>query len=69
MEISSARPQSKQSSDIKRPFMEIKAQNEPIRMQLYDQFLKMTPAKQQRLISAYDIKEGKLILSHFKSIV
>jgi len=32
MEISSARPQSKQSSDIKRPFMEIKAQNEPIRM-------------------------------------
>lgn len=69
MEISSARPQGKQSSDIKRPFMEIKAQNEPIRMQLYDQFLKMTPAKQQRLMSTYDIKEGKLILSHFKPTV
>lgn len=46
--------------------MDIKAQNEPIRLQLYDQFLKMTPAKQQRLISAYDIKEGKMILSHFR---
>jgi len=49
--------------------MEIKAQNEPIRMQLYDQFLKMTPAKQQRLMSTYDIKEGKLILIHFKTTV
>jgi len=38
-------------------------------MQLYDKFLKMTPAKQQRLMSAYDIKEGKLILSHFKPTV
>lgn len=26
----------------------------------------MIPAKQQRLMSAYDIKEGKMILSHFK---
>ena len=66
VEISSAQPQSKQSSDIKRTFTEIKAQNEPIRLQIYDQFLKMTPAKQQRLMSAYDIKEGKMILSHFK---
>lgn len=49
--------------------MEIKAQNEPIRMEFYDQFLKMTSAKQQRLMSAYDIKEGKLILSHCKPIV
>jgi len=66
VEISSARPQSKQGSDIKRRFMNIKAQNEPIRLQLYDQFLKMTPSKQQRLMSAYDMKKGKMILSHFK---
>ena len=46
--------------------MNIKAQNEPIRLQLYDQFLKMTPSKQQRLMSAYDMKKGKMILSHFK---
>jgi len=66
VEVSSSRPQSKQGSDIKRKFTEIKAQNEPIRLQLYDQFLKMTPTKQQRLMYAYDIKEGKMVLSHFK---
>lgn len=65
-EISSTGPQSKQGSDIKRTFMDIKAQNEPVRLQLYDRFLKMTPTKQQRLMSTYDIKEGKMILSHFK---
>ena len=65
VEISSVRPQSKQGFDIKRTFTDIKAQNEPIRLQLYDQFLKMTPTKQQRLMSAYDIKEGKMILSDF----
>lgn len=26
----------------------------------------MTPTIQQRLMAAYDIKEGKMILSHFK---
>jgi len=45
VEISSASPQSKQSYDIKRTFMDIKAHNEPIILQLYDQFLKMSPAK------------------------
>jgi len=65
VEVSSTRPQSKQCSDTKRTFTDIKAQNEPIRLQLYDKFLKMTPTKQQRLMSAYDIKEEKMILSHF----
>jgi len=46
--------------------MDIKAQNEPLRIQLYDQFLKMTPSKQQILMAAYDIKEEKMILTHFK---
>lgn len=35
--------------------MEIKAQNELLRVQLYDQFLKTTPSKQQRLMAAYDL--------------
>ena len=51
---------------IKATFMEIKAQNELLRVQLYDQFLKATPAKQQRLMASYDFKEEKMILSHFK---
>ena len=37
-----------------------------LRVELYDQFLKMTPSKKQRLMAAYDIKEEKMILSPFK---
>lgn len=66
MEVSSSRQQRKQQSSIKGTFMEIKAQNELFRVQLYDQFLKTTPSKQQRLMVAYDIKEEKMILIHFK---
>jgi len=66
MEVSSSRSQAKKPSDIKQSFMEIKAQNESLRIQLYDQFLKMTPSKQHRLMATYDIKEEKMILSHFK---
>jgi len=46
--------------------MEIKSQNELLRVQLYDQFLKETPSKQKILMVAYDIKDEKMILSHFK---
>jgi len=66
VEFSSARKQSKQVSDIKRTFTEIKAKNEPIRIQLYNHFLNMAPKNQQMLMSAYDIQEGKMIISHFK---
>lgn len=70
VEITSTRPQnkqqSKQGSDIKRAFTEIKARNETIRIQLYNQLLRMAPTNQQRLMEAYDIQEGKMTLSHFK---
>lgn len=66
MEVSSIRPQSKQGFDIIRTFTDIKAQDDPLKLQLYNQFLKMIPTNQQRLMSAYYIKEGKIILSHFK---
>ena len=35
-------------------------------MQIYNQYLNMAPTNQQRLMSAYDIKEGKMIMSYFK---
>jgi len=66
MEVSSSTQQSKRPASVKASFKEIKAQNELLRVQLYDQFLKATPAKQERLMAAYDIKEEKMILSHFK---
>ena len=69
VEVSSTRPQSKQPSDIKWTFTEIKAKNDPVRIQMYNQYLKMAPSNQQRLTSAYDIKEGKMIMSYFKTKV
>jgi len=63
VEVSSTKPQSKQPSDIKWTFIEIKAKNDPMRIQMYNQYLKMAPSNQQRLMSAYDIKEGKIIMS------
>ena len=66
MEVSSSTQQSKIPASIKASFKEIKAQNELLRVQLYEQFLKATPAKQERLMAAYDIKQEKMILSHFK---
>lgn len=47
VEVSSTRPHSKQQikqgADIKRTFTEIKVENEPIRIQIYNQLLKMAP--------------------------
>jgi len=43
MEVSSSTQQSKRPTNIKATFKEIKAQNELLRVQLYDQFLKATP--------------------------
>lgn len=65
VEVSSTRPPSKQITDIKRTFTDIKARNDPLRLQIYNQYLQMTPTKQQRLMSAYDI-EDKMIMSYFK---
>jgi len=46
--------------------MEIKAKNDPLRIQVCNQYLKMASTNQNRLMSAYDIKEGKMIMSYFK---
>jgi len=62
----STKQESKQSSDIKKAFIDIKARNEPMRFQLYNQLLRMAPTNQQRLMAAYDIQEGKMTLSHFR---
>lgn len=59
MEVSSSTQQSKRPASVKASFKEIKAQNELLRVQLYDEFLKATPAKQERLMAAYGIKEEK----------
>jgi len=42
-EVSSFRPPGKNNPDIKNKFKEIKARNEPLRIQVYNQYLKMAP--------------------------
>jgi len=65
----STKQQSKQGSDIKKAFTDIKARNEPVRFQLYNQLLRMFPTNQQRLMAAYEIQEGKMTLSHFRPTI
>jgi len=69
VEVTSTKKQSKQGSDIKREFTEIKARNEPVKFHLYNQLLRMAPTNQQRLMAAYDIQAGKMTLSHFRPTI
>lgn len=66
MEISSSTKKGKKTTSTKASFNEIKAQNELLRAQLYEQFLNATLAKQERLMAALDIKQEKMLLTHFK---
>jgi len=69
VEVTSTKQQRKQGSDIKRAFTKIKARNELVRFQLYNQLLRMDPTNQQRLMAAYDIQAGKMTLSHFRPTI
>jgi hypothetical protein len=66
VEVSSSRQQVQKPPSVKEGFMEIKAQNELLRVQLYQQFLDTTPAKKQRLMAAFDLKDEKMIFTHLK---
>jgi len=66
-EVSPFRTLGKDTSDIKKKFIEIKARNDPLRIQIYNQYLKMAPTNQNKLMLADDIKEGKVIMSYFKT--
>ena len=45
-EVSSSSQQRRAESGIKRQFIDIKKRNEPVRLQLYNQLLKMAPTNQ-----------------------
>ena len=66
LEVSSSSQQSKKPKSTKASFKQIKAQNDLLSVDVYKQFLNATPAQQERLMSVYDLKEEKMILSHFK---
>lgn len=52
--------------DVKEIYKEIKAKNERLKSQTYAQNFKMTPTNQTRLISAFDVKEGKMQMTFIK---
>jgi len=66
VEVSSfSRPIDK-DHDIKDRYKEIKMRNERLKAQTYAQYQKLTPTNHIRLMSAFDIKNGKLQMSFIK---
>ena len=49
--------------DNKEKHKEIKAKNEEIKNEIYSQYLKQTPGIQNRLLSAFDYKNKKLLMT------
>lgn len=60
MEVSSFKAPSGQSQDIKEKYKEIEAINEILKAESYAHYLIMAPTNQTRLMSAFDVKEGKM---------
>jgi len=60
VEVSSFRMLTDKDQDIKERYKGIKGRNERFKAQTYAQYLKMTPTYQTRLMSAFDVKEGKM---------
>ena len=52
--------------DIKEIYKEIKSINEMLKAQTNAQYLRMTPTNKTRLMSAFDIKEGKMHMTFTK---
>ena len=52
--------------DIKERYKEIKARNERLKAQTYAQYFKMTPTNQTRLMSSFEVKEGKMQMAFMK---
>lgn len=69
MEVSSfTRPVDKEK-DIKNRYKEIKLRNEKLKAETYAQYFKQTHANQNRLMSAFDIKTGKMQMSFMQPTI
>ena len=66
VEVSSFRMLADRYKDIRERYKDIKARNERIKAQTYAQYLKMAHTNQTRLMSAYDVKEGKIQMNFIK---
>jgi len=66
VEVSSLRILADQDHDIREKYKEIKGKNERLKAQSYAQYLKMAPTNQTRLMSTFDVKEGKMQMTFLK---
>jgi len=66
VEESSLRIPADQDQDIREKYKEIKARNDRLKAQSYAQYLKMAPSNQTMLMSAFDVKEGKIQMTFLK---
>lgn len=66
VEVSSFSRSDDKDQDVKDRYKEIKIRNENFKAQTYAQYLKITPTNQTKLMSVFDIKEGKLQMSFIK---
>lgn len=69
VEVSSFSRAIDKDKDIKDRFKEIKMRNEKLKAQYYVKYLKLTPTNQTRLMSSFDIKEGKMQMSFIKPTI
>jgi len=60
VEASSFTRPTDKGKDIKDKHMEIKMRNEKLKAKTYAQYFKHTPTNHSKLMSAFDIKEGKM---------
>ena len=63
MEASSFVRLAEKETYINKGFKEIKMRNEKLKADAYAKYMQMKPPNQSRLMSAFDIKEGKMQVS------
>lgn len=63
MEAPSSHPAEEKDLDIKERYKQIKQKNEEIKTEIYSQFLKQKPGNQNRLLSAFDYSNNKMMMS------
>jgi len=69
MEAYSSQIVEEKDLDIREKYTQIKAKNEEIKTEIYSQFLQQTPSIQNKLLSAFDYSNKKLIMSVLQPIV
>lgn len=69
VEVSSFTRPADKERDIKDMYKEIKMRDEKLKSETYTQYFKHTPTNQSKLMSAFDIKVGKMLVSFMQPTI